>query len=233
MFRVSIGIVEGLRHLAAHKPHPIIHRDLKPENVLLKNGTAVITDFGAARVAGSGNTAWTGTLEYSSPEQFGILNSDSPITSASDIYSFGVLLWQLLHFPQLIRSHLPRDEEDTLLLLPVIEDVKKGTPLPIGEGVPPAFAELIQQCMTMEPKQRPTAKEVNDTLRKLRMELLGNQVKQGLLTATCPAGHSLEMYRSTVWTCDSCGKHDAESRTSMACRLCDFDLCRECYETLS
>src|SRR5262249_30092998 len=85
----------------------IIHRDLKPSNVLvtLYDGRPVpkVIDFGIAKAVGQGMTERTqftevgaviGTLEYMSPEQAGL--NDLDIDTRSDVYSLGVLLYELL-----------------------------------------------------------------------------------------------------------------------------------------
>lgn len=95
---ITRGILEGLAYL--HKRNTI-HRDIKPPNILLQpeNGmmTAKICDFGISKSAGSEATALSnviGTFEYMSPEQLGN-NPDQKISTNSDLWSFGVLLYEL------------------------------------------------------------------------------------------------------------------------------------------
>ncbi|MBW2296781.1 MAG: CHASE2 domain-containing protein [Deltaproteobacteria bacterium] len=86
-------IADGLDY--AHK-RGIVHRDIKPANImLLKNGTVKITDFGIARITATSKTQTgvvKGTPYYMSPEQF----SGVKVDGRSDIFSLGVMLFQLL-----------------------------------------------------------------------------------------------------------------------------------------
>jgi serine/threonine protein phosphatase PrpC len=89
-------IAKGLR--AFHRKE-ILHRDLKPENILIdRNGTCKIIDFGSAWVAGIEEAApgrgesFAGTIGYMAPEYY----RGEPPTTRSDIYSLGVIAYELL-----------------------------------------------------------------------------------------------------------------------------------------
>ena len=92
---LALGVADGLSF--AHD-HGLVHRDVKPQNVLLnREGEVKVTDFGIARslhmdhgVTQTGTVLGTG--EYLAPEQA----SGKPVSPATDVYSLGVVLWELL-----------------------------------------------------------------------------------------------------------------------------------------
>jgi serine/threonine protein kinase/Flp pilus assembly protein TadD len=141
-----IAVCQAVQH--AHQKG-IIHRDLKPTNVLvaLYDGKPVpkVIDFGVAKAAGpsltdktlvTGFGAIVGTLEYMSPEQAQINQLD--IDTRSDIYSLGVLLYELLAgSPPFSRKEL--EKAGMLEMLRVIreqEPSKPSTKLSTAEGLP-------------------------------------------------------------------------------------------------
>ena len=141
-----IPVCQAVQH--AHQKG-IIHRDLKPSNVLvaLYDGKPVpkIIDFGVAKATGqqltdktlvTGFGAIVGTLEYMSPEQAEVNQLD--IDTRSDIYSLGVLLYELLTgSPPFCRKELT--QAGMLEMLRVIreqEPTKPSTKLSTAEGLP-------------------------------------------------------------------------------------------------
>lgn len=107
--KIAIQILWALNH--AHSKN-IIHRDIKPQNIIMHpSGNAKVLDFGIARVPNShtltdGKIA-LGTVQYVSPEQA----SGKEITAASDIYSTGIVLYEM------ITGMLPFNSEDSLVIL--------------------------------------------------------------------------------------------------------------------
>src|SRR5256714_1426527 len=141
-----VPVCQAVQH--AHQKG-VIHRDLKPSNVLvaLYDGKPVpkVIDFGVAKAAGQSLTDKTlvtslgsivGTLEYMSPEQADINQLD--IDTRSDIYSLGVLLYELLAgSPPFSRKEL--EKAGMLEMLRVIreqEPSKPSTKLSTAEGLP-------------------------------------------------------------------------------------------------
>lgn len=112
LVKVCAGVQEAHRHL-------IVHRDLKPENILVgADGEPRLLDFGIARALEEGDgDAAAGTLTamtpaYASPEQV----RRQPLTTASDVYSLGVLLYQLLagRRPYELQGLTPAEVERTV-----------------------------------------------------------------------------------------------------------------------
>ncbi|MCE3238488.1 MAG: hypothetical protein K0R24_1469, partial [Gammaproteobacteria bacterium] len=169
-YRLAYEIAEGLGVLHAQG---IIHRDLKSLNVLLDEAHhAKITDFGFSKLRGqvtsialSSHKASLGTLAYKSPE---LMEADSdsddeaasmampvkkavPYSSYSDIYAYGMILWELA------TRCIPFEEMSQRKIEKMI---KKGKQLPIPVDCPVEFAALIKACWTMEPGQRPRTDQI-------------------------------------------------------------------------
>ncbi len=149
---------------AAHKIG-IVHRDIKPENILVsKEGRIKIADFGLARGALLGTTLTAessvilGSVSYLSPEQVQRGIADS----RSDIYSLGIVLFELL------TGSKPYQGEDPVQI--AIKHVNDRVPAPssINSSIPPEIDELVLSATDINPDKRPKdGAEFFDRLRAL------------------------------------------------------------------
>jgi serine/threonine protein kinase len=141
----------------------VIHRDIKPDNILLdgESGRAMVTDFGIARAIEAGNRLTltgiaVGTPTYMSPEQ---AMGEREIDGRSDIYSLGVLAYQML------TGRVPFAAGNSMALL--MKHVTEP-PRPIAElraDVPKTLREVIERALAKEPEDRwPTAATLRDAL---------------------------------------------------------------------
>ncbi len=154
--RLALVGAEIAAGLAAAHAQGILHRDLKPENVLLsRRGQVKITDFGVARLAGTRLTATgiiVGSPAYMSPEQLaGVRGQD--LEPASDVYSLGVLLYELGEGrdPLGLRRH-----EDLLTVLKAKREKRPRKMRRIGHT---DLAELVLACLQPEEEDRPADME--------------------------------------------------------------------------
>ena len=155
----------------------IIHRDLKSENVLLTaSNTVKLMDFGLAHLhAASQLTAegtFMGTVAYMAPE----LIQGEPATIQSDLYAFGVLLYELAAGRQ------PFAANNVAALLSQHLNAPVVPPSTYHDGVPPALDRLILRLLSKRPAERPaSATEVLRALEDLTRPELNFQPELPLL----------------------------------------------------
>jgi serine/threonine protein kinase len=145
--RIARGLAAGLAH--AHAAG-LVHRDLKPANVLFDaDDRPKISDFGIARIEGSGTLTETGTVIGTaltiSPEQA----SGETATPASDVYSFGVILYRML------AGRFPFESENPMALLAMHV---QQPPTPLAElrpDVPSRLESVATAALAKDPAQRP------------------------------------------------------------------------------
>ncbi|HHT32685.1 MAG TPA: serine/threonine protein kinase, partial [Corynebacterium sp.] len=141
-----------LRALSLAHDRSMVHRDIKPENVLISDsGRVKLADFGLVRAAAdskvTSNSVIVGTVGYLSPEQV----TGAEMTPASDVYSTGILLYELL------TGSTPFTGDTSLAV--ALQRLNKDVPPPSEaiDGVPPEFDELVARACAREPGDRFTS----------------------------------------------------------------------------
>jgi formylglycine-generating enzyme required for sulfatase activity len=140
--------------------HGVIHRDLKPDNIMLDKGRrAVVMDFGIARAAIGTRLTQTGSIigtpQYMSPEQA----RGKDIDRRSDIYSFGLVLYQMA------TGTLPFQSPDAASLMYMHVHEAPAPPDTINPKVPAWLRDIILKCLAKNPEDRfATAAELKKAL---------------------------------------------------------------------
>lgn len=141
----SMQIAKALEH--AHSKG-IVHRDIKPHNVMiLKNGTAKVTDFGIARIMSSTNTLTKealGSVHYISPEQA----KGGRVDNRSDIYSLGVVMYEMM------TGQPPYDGDSPVAI--ALKHINGGAVMPsvLNPNIPGGLEQIIMKAMAVDPDRR-------------------------------------------------------------------------------
>jgi serine/threonine-protein kinase len=163
-------LLEALRF--AHR-HGIIHRDIKPHNVLVSadqhakaNETRVkVTDFGIARAGPSQMTeagSIMGTAQYLSPEQA----RSAPVTAASDLYSTGVVLYEML------TGKVPFTGDSAIEIAMKHVNELPAAPSTLRPEIPPDLDQIVLRALAKDPDDRyQTAEEFIEDLERLEAGL--------------------------------------------------------------
>ena len=155
--------------LAAAHQRSILHRDIKPENVMVRHdGLVKILDFGLARdnrplndsAIPDTSLGFSGTLSYMAPER--VLGQ--PATSASDVFSLGIVLFELATGTHPFRqgSHIDTADE--------IAHGEPKKPSAVKSGLPPSLDRLVLAMLDKTPARRPGAAKVAATLENIGVE---------------------------------------------------------------
>jgi serine/threonine-protein kinase len=163
----------------------VVHRDIKPSNIIiLADGTAKVADFGIARLESSNLTQAgmvLGTPSYMSPEQF----MGQTVDGRSDIFSAGVILYQLL----------TGEKPFTGSLTTIMHKVLQEEPLPpskLNVQVPRGFDAVIRKALAKRPDERyQTAREFLDAIRQAATQTAAAAEPTMInLDATLPPGQA-------------------------------------------
>ncbi len=165
-YQIGLDMTIGLHHLHERS---VLHRDLKSLNVLLDGaGRAKLADFGLStlKTSSASTTAggFKGTVLWSAPELF---KRGAKATVFSDIYSLGMVLWELAS------RKIPFADAATPAI--AVTWVAQGEQEVTPEETPEKFKQLIQSCWDKEPSKRPTADVVAKRLDSLLRESMPDE----------------------------------------------------------
>lgn len=140
-----------------------VHRDVKPANILLDHdGRPLITDFGISATTEEllqGSRATSGTLAYMAPEQ--VAGETQLIDSRTDIYSLGVVLYEMLTGQLPFSARTPTALREQILFRPV------KPPGSVSSSVPADIEAVCLRCLSPHPADRyPSAGELAEVLRE-------------------------------------------------------------------
>ncbi|WVZ49585.1 hypothetical protein U9M48_000927 [Paspalum notatum var. saurae] len=174
--RIAAESAEALAHLHTYPVHPVLHGDVKPENILLTDGwIAKVSDFGCSTIKDNVQVVPKGTLAYLDPEFLHTFQ----LTDKGDVYSFGVLLVELL------TRKKPRStsKEEKNMAWIFQESMRQGTLHELldkdivleGESsmvVIKQVAELVSRCLAVPSATRPSMEQVAQQLRQLKDQVV-------------------------------------------------------------
>jgi Protein tyrosine and serine/threonine kinase len=157
--KMALDTCRGMRYLHASQ---ILHRDLKSSNLMLDDKfNCKIGDFGLARISSpqsalaSQMTGQCGTFQYLCPESI----ANKPYTEKADIYSFGILLWEI------VARKLPYFGMAPMQV--GIAVLNQGLRPPIPEKCPPPLVRLMCACWDTNPDRRPSFEIIQAILEKM------------------------------------------------------------------
>lgn len=159
-FRIVAKVISQVcSALAYAHEHQVVHRDIKPANIMVLEGFAIkVMDFGIAHLESSNMTQTgvaMGTPNYISPEQL----SGKEVTQSSDIFSLGVVMYELL------TGHKPFEGENLSNLIMKILNTNPEQPSSLDDKIPPLLDHVVLKALKKDPLERyHSAKEMASAL---------------------------------------------------------------------
>jgi len=137
----------------------VVHRDLAARNVLLsEEGQAKVADFGLASTVDSTIDSGKLPIKWTAPEAL----KHSQFSNKSDMWSFGILLWEIYSFGRVPYPRIPLGE--------VVKHVEKGYQMEAPEGCPQPVYKIMKDAWELDPEKRPTFSSSRDSLELFRTQ---------------------------------------------------------------
>ncbi|KAF9594911.1 hypothetical protein IFM89_035475 [Coptis chinensis] len=165
--RMAFDVARGMNYLHNCTPM-IVHRDLKSPNLLVdKNWVVKVCDFGLSRMKHNtflSSRSTAGTAEWMAPE---VLRNE-PSDERCDVFSFGVILWELSTLQQ------PWGGMNPMQVVGAVGFQHRRLDIP--DGMDPVIADIIIKCWQTDPKLRPSFSEIMAALKPLQKPITSAQV---------------------------------------------------------
>ncbi|KAF0502929.1 kinase-like protein [Gigaspora margarita] len=200
--RFAQEIAEGLSYLHSKG---ILHRDLHSKNILVHKRRILIADFGVSKHIDEETKVrgGDGMNGYFEPQCFINYNVKYKRDKRSDIYSLGVVLWE-------ISSGQPpfKNFDNMGAIVYHVSTGNRETPVP---GTPDDYVKLFQRCWDQDPAKRPEIKEVLEELKNIRSNeefstVITAEHEEEIISWIDPSSSDLYMHRKKVniWKCCPC-----------------------------
>ncbi|XP_053556705.1 megakaryocyte-associated tyrosine-protein kinase [Bombina bombina] len=153
LLQFSLDIAHGMEYLEGKR---LVHRDLAARNILISGKEeAKISDFGLSKSKLQPEDLSRLPVKWTAPEAL----QHNKFSSRSDVWSFGVLLWEMYSYG---RPPYPK-----MSVMEVLEVVQKGYRMESPENCPPLIYNLMSSCWELDPGKRPTFKKIREKLEKI------------------------------------------------------------------
>lgn len=160
--KFALDTCQGMEYLESRN---VIHRDLAARNVLIsEHEDAKVSDFGLALHNYTFLESGKLPIKWTAPEAL----KTQKFSSKSDMWSFGVLLWEIYSFGRVPYPRIP--------LADVVKHVEKGYRMEAPEGSPKSIYDLMKKAWRIDPEERPSFRDV-----RMALELLQSEINSGVL----------------------------------------------------